>query len=138
MKKRKEPTPPNFSSFEDKLALHVWFTCATTSCLQIGDRLLSFALSELICSATCISEECHVPRDSSACGRTGCGWTDAEDRLRPTRVARSASLVDKPNNRKSQSQNATRNKSVFAKPLALCLRSWSCGRGLAVLVRMRI
>jgi hypothetical protein len=38
-----------------------------------------------IFSAACISEY-HAIHNS--CDRTGCGWTDAEDRLRPaTRVA---------------------------------------------------
>ena len=45
----------------------------------------SFALKADIFSAACISEY-HAIHNS--CDRTGCGWTGAEDRLRPTRVAR--------------------------------------------------
>jgi hypothetical protein len=84
-----------------------------TALLQIRDWPLSFPLKADIFSAACISEY-HAIHNS--CDRTGCGWTGAEDRLRPTRVARKRIIsfcaesisVSKPTN--------------LAKPL-LCLRS---------------
>jgi hypothetical protein len=47
-----------------KFALHVWSTCATTSCLQIGDRRSAAILRSLakIFSAACWSSECQASR----------------------------------------------------------------------------